>query len=97
MLVIVGVIALGAAADPATGRAGTASWTNYHLLGALGGMMFVAWTYFVAWQAIWLNHAVIEGILADVAQLRIERGLELAPTGRTPEAGIIDQREPNRL
>jgi hypothetical protein len=76
MLTIVGVIAMGAAADPATGRPNTAAWTNYHLCGAIGGMMFIAWTYFVAWQAIWLNHAIIAGIVADVARVRQERGLE---------------------
>ena len=33
MLTVVGVIALGAAADPATGRPNTQAWTNYHLAG----------------------------------------------------------------
>ena len=33
MLTVVGVIALGAAADPATGRPNTQAWTNFHLVG----------------------------------------------------------------
>ncbi len=35
MLVIVGVVALGGAADPATGRQGTEHWVVPHLIGAL--------------------------------------------------------------
>ncbi len=78
MLTIVGVIALGAAADPSTRRPDTAAWTDYHLAGAIGGTLLVAWTYFLAWQAIGHHHAVITGIVAEVARIRRERGLDVA-------------------
>jgi hypothetical protein len=84
MLTIVGVISLGAAADPATGQPNTQFWTNYHLAGAIGGLVFVAWTYIAAWNLICSNQRVIEGIAARVAKIRRERGLddEAPPTAK---------------
>ena len=97
MLAVVGVIALGAAADPATGRPDTAAWTEVHLFAAVGGLMFIAWTYFIAWQAIWRNHAIIAGIVADVARVRQERGLEPGRPVLGFEPGITGGEVPNRL
>jgi hypothetical protein len=83
MLAVVGVIALGGAADPATGRPDTQTWTNWHLFGALSGIALIAWTFVVAWINIAANHAIIEGLVAEVARIRGERGLtERAPAGR---------------
>jgi hypothetical protein len=76
MLTIVGVISLGAASDPATGRPNTQSWQNYHLLGAFAGLAFVAWTYFAAWNLICSNQRVIEDIASQVARIRHDRGLD---------------------
>jgi hypothetical protein len=76
MLTIVGVISLGAAADPATGQPNTQAWTNFHLAGAIGGLLFVAWTYVAAWNLICANQRVIEGIAAEVARIRRDRGLD---------------------
>ncbi len=76
MLTVVGIIALGAAADPATGRANTQAWTHFHLAGALGGFAVIAWTYFAAWQYVWLNNAIIQQIVAKVGEIRRQRGLE---------------------
>ena len=76
MLTIVGVISLGAASDPATGQPNTRFWTNYHFAGAIGGLVFVAWTYITAWNLICSNQRVIEGIAAEVARIRRERGLD---------------------
>jgi hypothetical protein len=78
MLTILGVIVLGAAADPATGRPNTQAWTNFHLAGAIGGTALIAWTYVVGWQYIGANHAIIQQIVAEVARIRRERGLEPA-------------------
>lgn len=75
MLTVVGVIALGAAADPATGRPNTQAWTNYHLAGALAGLAVIAWSYFAAWQYVWQQHAIIEQIVAEVGEIRRGRGL----------------------
>jgi hypothetical protein len=76
MLTVVGVISLGAAADPATGRPNTQLWTNYHLAGAVFGSLLVAWTYFASWRYIGRHHAIIEQMVADVTRIRQARGLE---------------------
>jgi hypothetical protein len=68
---------LGAAADPATGRRNTAAWTNYHLVAAISGIAFVVWTYIASWKCVEANHLIIEGLVANVAKLRRERGLDL--------------------
>ena len=79
MLTVVGVSALGAASDPGTGRADTAWWTDIHLAAAFGGLLIVAWTYYRAWLNIADNQRVIERIVAQVRQIREERGLDPAP------------------
>jgi hypothetical protein len=77
MLTAVAVVALGGAADPATGRAGTEDWVTPHLLGACCGLMLIAWAFFVEWQNIHANYQVIEDVLAQVKRIRTERGLEV--------------------
>jgi len=39
-------------------------------------LAFVAWTYVAAWNLICANQQIIEGIAAQVAQIRRERGLD---------------------
>jgi hypothetical protein len=77
MLAIVGVISLGAAADPATGLPHTRDWVTPHLFGALAGIAFVAWAFFVEWSNIHANYRVIADVLAEVRRMRAERGLEV--------------------
>jgi fucose permease len=75
MLVVIGISALGAAADPATQRAGTEHWVVPHLVAALAGLLFIAWAFFQQGQRIAEHHGVITEILAHVARIRQERGL----------------------
>lgn len=77
MLAVVAVIALGGAADPATGRPNTQSWADWHLTGALAAILLIGWTYVVAWNNILANHAIIEQLVAEVARIRRQRGLDL--------------------
>jgi hypothetical protein len=77
MLVVVGVIALGAAADPATGRPDTQAWVTPHLVGSMCGLALIAWAFFVQWQNIHANQAIIADVLAEVRRIRAERGLEV--------------------
>jgi hypothetical protein len=77
MLTVVGVVALGGAADPSTGLPHTENWVTPHLLGALGGLLVVAWIFVVEWQNIRANHAVIAEVLEQVRKIRLERGLEV--------------------
>lgn len=77
MLAIVGVIALGAAADPATGMRHTADWIIPHLISALTGVAFIGWTFFVEWNHIHENQQMIADVMTEVRQIRAERGLEV--------------------
>jgi len=76
MLGIVAVIALGAAADPATGRTDTAGWSVYHFVAALCFVAFVLWSYFSEWNLIHANQQIIGEVMQEVARVRRERGLE---------------------
>jgi len=76
MLIVVGIIALGAAADPgALGRVESARWTMPHFIAALFGTAFIGWAMVVEWSHIHDNHLVISAILAEVRRMRLERGL----------------------
>jgi hypothetical protein len=77
MLGVVGVIALGGAADPgARLQPESHAWANWHLIGAFTGIGLVAWTYLVAWNNIVANHVIITGVVAEVARLRKDRGVD---------------------
>jgi amino acid transporter len=76
MLVIVGVIALGGAADPATNRPGTDDWVTPHLIGSILGLAFIAWAAVIEWNNIFQNQQAIYDIQAEVRRIRIERGWE---------------------
>ena len=77
MLAIVGVIALGGAADPSSNRPGTDHWITPHLIGSIAGMAFVAWASVVEWNNIFRNQRAIHDILAEVRRIRLERGWEV--------------------
>jgi hypothetical protein len=75
MLAVVGVIALGGAADPGGRlRLNAKDWADWHLIGAFSGIALVAWTYVVSWSNIRENHAIIEGLVRQVSQIRESRG-----------------------
>src|SRR3954466_2369162 len=84
MLTVVGVVALGGAADPgATVQLNTRTWAYWHLLGAMAGIVLMLWTYLVAWNNILANHAIIERVMDEVAQIRERRGLTAAEEVRS--------------
>ncbi len=87
MLGVVGVIALGGAADPASMQPNTKAWANWHLVGAFSGIGLIAWTYLVAWNNILANHAIITGLVAEVARVRKERGLDSGANSAPSSAG----------
>lgn len=82
MLTVVVVGALGAASDPGTGRANTASMSSVHFVGAFMGLALVCWTYFRAWQNIVENQTVIGEIVSMVQSIRQERGLDPPQDGQ---------------
>jgi hypothetical protein len=75
MLAVVVIISLGGAADPSSRGTNTHAWANWHLAGAIIGMVFIGYTYVVAWNNVVANHAIIERLVADVGRIRRERGL----------------------
>jgi hypothetical protein len=77
MLTVVGVIALGGAADPATGRRGTEWWATPHMLGAFAGLAIEGWCFWIQWQNIAANQQVIADVMTEVRQIRQQRGLEV--------------------
>jgi len=77
MLTVVGVIALGGAADPGTGRPDTADWAPLHLIGAVTGILIIAWSYVACWNAIYTNQKLVEEIVGHVRRIRTERGLDV--------------------
>jgi hypothetical protein len=77
MLTVVGVIALGGAADPGTLRPGTEWWVTPHMLGAMAGLIIVAWVFWVLWQNIARNQMVIADVMTEVRRIREEHGLEV--------------------
>ncbi len=76
MLAVVTIVALGGAADPATGRPGTADWVTPHLLGGLGLGVVIAGCFQAQITNIRRQHAVIDEVLTAVRQVREARGLD---------------------
>ncbi len=79
MLVVVGIAALGAAADPAASMqpaplAGI-SWANLHFLGACLGIGAIFYGFVIQGGNIRANHAIIGDVMAEVKRVRLERGL----------------------
>jgi hypothetical protein len=95
MLAVVGIIALGGAADPATLQRNTRDWADWHLMGAFLGIALIVWTYVVAWNNIVANHAIIEQVVTEVSRVRAERGLsdgqnsESAADSRSSRSGTL--------
>jgi hypothetical protein len=75
MLVIVGVAALGAAADPGTALPNTADWVLPHFLAGLLAMAFLGFSFFVQAANIRAHYGVISDIMIEVRKAREARGL----------------------
>ena len=59
-------------------RAAAAStWAHVHLVTALAGLVFLAYTSFLEWVNIDANHDVIEAIMGEVRRIREAKGLEV--------------------
>jgi hypothetical protein len=78
MLVVVGLAALGAAADTNTSKLPGISWGQLHLAGVIAGLAFMAWASNVQWSHIRANQQVIRNILDQVRSIRAAKGLDQA-------------------
>ena len=77
MLIVVGVAALGAAADlQITKLRGGVTWGDVHLAGVLLGLSFMALASYMQWSHIRANQDVIAKILDQVRGIRAAKGLE---------------------
>lgn len=77
MLAVVGIVALGGAADPATGRKGSADWVTPHLVGGIGLAAAIAWCFQAQVPTIRRQQELIDDVMAAVRRERAARGLEV--------------------
>jgi hypothetical protein len=75
MLLVVGLAALGAAADRFS-RPSEPLWAELHLVGVLLGLTFMVLASYLQWSHIRANQQVIAQILAQVRDMRAAKGLE---------------------
>jgi hypothetical protein len=77
MLAMIGVVALGAAADPGTGIENTAVWVMPHFLAGLAAIPLAALSFFVQATNMRTHYDVINVIMAEVRTIRTQRELEV--------------------
>jgi hypothetical protein len=76
ILTVIGIIALGAAADPSGANwEQSAAFVSPHYLAAMLGLAVISFSYWVQFQRIAENYAIIERIMAEVRRIRAERQL----------------------
>ena len=80
MLLILGVLALGGAADPAgnlkTPSPGGLTWAQWHLVGAVTAIFAIGTGYVALWRAIGDNQQIVDRVMQEVARIRRERRLD---------------------
>jgi hypothetical protein len=77
MLGVVAIVALGGAADPASGRPGTEAWVTPHLIGGIGLVAAIAWCFPAQLPNMRRQHDLIERVLDEVRSVRLARGLDV--------------------
>jgi hypothetical protein len=79
MLLIVGVLSLGGAADPSGNlkvmSPGGLSWAQWHLLAAVGALVVIVADSVALWRALRENQQIIQQIKHQVDTMRRQRGL----------------------
>jgi hypothetical protein len=76
ILVVMLIVTLGAACDPATLRTTTAEWVVPHFAAAMGGGVWLVFSFWQQAACIRKNSAIVEQILKQVRTIRESRGLE---------------------
>lgn len=77
MLSVVVIVALGGAADPASGRKGSSDWVTAHLVGGLGLAAAIAWFFQAQLPAIRRQQDLIHEVMDEVRRERQARGLDV--------------------
>lgn len=76
MLLMLLIVALGAASDPGTLRASTGSWVLPHFTAALAGTALLAGLFALQFHLISQNTQLVERVLGVVRKIRQERGMD---------------------
>lgn len=80
MLLIVGLLALGGAADPSgnvrVAAPGGLSWAQWHLIGAVAALATIGYGFVALWRSILDNEQIVDDVKQAVDTLRRQRGLE---------------------
>ncbi len=76
MLMMIVLVALGAASDPGANYEGAANWITIHMMAAILGTALVAFSFLQQLRYITANYAVIRTILSLVQDRRGEAGQE---------------------
>ena len=77
MLAVVTIVALGGAADPASGPSGTQDWVSVHLVGSLACVAVIGFCYQAQMSALRGQQRLIDEVLTAVRNIRLARGLEI--------------------
>lgn len=77
IVTVIGIVALGGAADPATGLPDTAGWALPHFAVALGGVALIAVAFLRQASFIQRNSELVDRIVGRVRQIRQQRGLDV--------------------
>jgi len=77
ILGVLAIVALGGAADPASGRPGTQDWVTFHLVGGIAFVALIAWCFQRQVAKIRSQHELIEEVLTEVRTVREARGLDV--------------------
>ena len=77
MLGVVAIVALGGAADPASGRKGTQDWVTPHLVGGIGLAAAIAWCFQAQVPQIRRQQELIGEVMEAVRRERQFRGLDV--------------------
>lgn len=78
MLTVLAIVSFGAASDPGANFEGGAQWVTPHMVTAILGTGLITWSFLVQVGKIGANYEIIETILAEVRQIRADRGLDQA-------------------
>jgi hypothetical protein len=77
ILLVLTIVALGAASDPGTLRATTGNWVLPHFTAALGGGALILLSFVMQANFIRRNSQIVERILSQVRTIRLQRGLDV--------------------
>lgn len=92
MLAVVTIVALGGAADPASGRKGTRDWVVPHLIGGIGLAAAIAWCFQAQVPRIRRQQDLIGEVMEEVRRERLARGLDVESGASAVSADAGDRR-----